>query len=177
MKPLIDFSRRENRERFAAALQEVRGEWQKQRRRSAAVAGSSRSIRRTPTKSSAGCGRQASPRPKKPSTRRRAFSPSGAPRRRRTRGDSFRSRRDHAAAALELAAWEVFEVGKHWREADADVAEAIDFSITMPTKCCGCAPPRETQQCRAKRTVIFTSRAAWPRSSRRGIFRWRFSPA
>lgn len=28
---------------------------------------------------------------------------------------------------LELAAWEIFEVGKPWREADADVAEAIDF--------------------------------------------------
>jgi RHH-type proline utilization regulon transcriptional repressor/proline dehydrogenase/delta 1-pyrroline-5-carboxylate dehydrogenase len=28
---------------------------------------------------------------------------------------------------FELAAWEVFEVGKPWREADADVAEAIDF--------------------------------------------------
>ena len=27
----------------------------------------------------------------------------------------------------ELAAWEVFEQGKPWREADADVAEAIDF--------------------------------------------------
>ena len=28
---------------------------------------------------------------------------------------------------LELAAWEVYESGKQWREADADVAEAIDF--------------------------------------------------
>ena len=28
---------------------------------------------------------------------------------------------------LELAAWEVFEVGKTWAEADADVAEAVDF--------------------------------------------------
>ena len=28
---------------------------------------------------------------------------------------------------LELAAWEVYEVGKSWPEADADVAEAIDF--------------------------------------------------
>jgi len=27
----------------------------------------------------------------------------------------------------ELAAWEIVEVGKPWREADADVAEAIDF--------------------------------------------------
>jgi RHH-type proline utilization regulon transcriptional repressor/proline dehydrogenase/delta 1-pyrroline-5-carboxylate dehydrogenase len=28
---------------------------------------------------------------------------------------------------LDLAAWEVLECGKQWREADADVAEAIDF--------------------------------------------------
>lgn len=28
---------------------------------------------------------------------------------------------------LELAAWEVYECGKSWREADADVCEAIDF--------------------------------------------------
>ncbi len=33
----------------------------------------------------------------------------------------LRARRD------ELAAWQVFEVGKNWREADADVVEAIDF--------------------------------------------------
>src|SRR5207248_9399214 len=37
-----------------------------------------------------------------------------------------------AAAVLrrrrfELAAWEVYECAKQWREADADVAEAIDF--------------------------------------------------
>ena len=30
---------------------------------------------------------------------------------------------------LELAAWEVLEVGKPWLEADADVAEAIDFLL------------------------------------------------
>lgn len=28
---------------------------------------------------------------------------------------------------FELAAWEIFETGKPWREADADIAEAIDF--------------------------------------------------
>lgn len=28
---------------------------------------------------------------------------------------------------LELAAWQVYEVGKNWAEADADVAEAIDY--------------------------------------------------
>lgn len=32
-----------------------------------------------------------------------------------------------AARRMELAAWMVLEVGKSWREADADVAEAIDF--------------------------------------------------
>ncbi len=31
------------------------------------------------------------------------------------------------ARRFELAAWEVFECAKPWREADADVAEAIDF--------------------------------------------------
>src|SRR5213078_1912092 len=28
---------------------------------------------------------------------------------------------------FELSAWEVYETGKQWREADADVAEAIDY--------------------------------------------------
>jgi RHH-type proline utilization regulon transcriptional repressor/proline dehydrogenase/delta 1-pyrroline-5-carboxylate dehydrogenase len=32
-----------------------------------------------------------------------------------------------AARRFELAAWEVYECGKGWREADADVTEAIDF--------------------------------------------------
>ena len=31
------------------------------------------------------------------------------------------------ARRFELAAWEVFECGKPWREADGDIAEAIDF--------------------------------------------------
>jgi RHH-type proline utilization regulon transcriptional repressor/proline dehydrogenase/delta 1-pyrroline-5-carboxylate dehydrogenase len=35
--------------------------------------------------------------------------------------EEFRRRR------FEIAAWQVYEVGKPWREADADVAEAIDF--------------------------------------------------
>ncbi|MDX1934810.1 MAG: proline dehydrogenase family protein [Capsulimonadales bacterium] len=39
----------------------------------------------------------------------------------RKAADHFRARR------FEIAAWMVFEVGKPWREADADVAEAIDF--------------------------------------------------
>ena len=38
-----------------------------------------------------------------------------------------RAASDMSRCRYELAAWEVFEVGKPWREADADVAEAIDF--------------------------------------------------
>jgi RHH-type proline utilization regulon transcriptional repressor/proline dehydrogenase/delta 1-pyrroline-5-carboxylate dehydrogenase len=34
---------------------------------------------------------------------------------------------DISRRRFELAAWEIFEVGKPWREADADIAEAIDF--------------------------------------------------
>jgi RHH-type transcriptional regulator, proline utilization regulon repressor / proline dehydrogenase / delta 1-pyrroline-5-carboxylate dehydrogenase len=39
----------------------------------------------------------------------------------------FRSADVMRRRRFELAAWEVFETGKPWREADADVAEAIDF--------------------------------------------------
>ena len=39
----------------------------------------------------------------------------------------FRSADVMRRRRFELAAWEVYETGKPWREADADVAEAIDF--------------------------------------------------
>jgi RHH-type proline utilization regulon transcriptional repressor/proline dehydrogenase/delta 1-pyrroline-5-carboxylate dehydrogenase len=43
---------------------------------------------------------------------------------------------------LELVAWEVLEVGKPWREADADVAEAIDFLEYYAAEMRRLAPPR-----------------------------------
>ena len=46
---------------------------------------------------------------------------------RRARHHYDRRRRANATSQVELAAWEIFETGKPWREADADVAEAIDF--------------------------------------------------
>jgi RHH-type transcriptional regulator, proline utilization regulon repressor / proline dehydrogenase / delta 1-pyrroline-5-carboxylate dehydrogenase len=39
----------------------------------------------------------------------------------------YRAASEMQRLRFELAAWEIFEVGKPWREADADVAEAIDF--------------------------------------------------
>ncbi|AMV40597.1 L-glutamate gamma-semialdehyde dehydrogenase [Planctomyces sp. SH-PL62] len=43
---------------------------------------------------------------------------------------------------FELAAWEVFECGKPWREADADVAEAIDFCEFYAREMIRLAEPR-----------------------------------
>ncbi len=42
-------------------------------------------------------------------------------------GIVFRAAEVMLEERLELAAWQIFEVGKTWSEADADVAEAIDF--------------------------------------------------
>lgn len=44
---------------------------------------------------------------------------------------------------LELAAWEVIEAGKPWREADADVCEAIDFLRYYSQELLRLAPPRQ----------------------------------
>ena len=57
-----------------------------------------------------------------------------------------------AAAALmrtrryELAAWEILECGKPWREADADLAEAIDFLEFYAADWMRLAPPRQLGQ-------------------------------
>ncbi len=51
-------------------------------------------------------------------------------------------RRSCAGARFELAAWEVYECGKPWREADADVAEAIDFCEFYAREMIRLAEPR-----------------------------------
>jgi RHH-type proline utilization regulon transcriptional repressor/proline dehydrogenase/delta 1-pyrroline-5-carboxylate dehydrogenase len=43
---------------------------------------------------------------------------------------------------LELASWEVYECAKQWREADADVAEAIDFCVYYAGEMRRLAEPR-----------------------------------
>ena len=74
-------------------------------------------------------------------------------------GESWRDRTTErrvdilrAAAALmrrrrdELAAWEILECGKPWREADADLAEAIDFLEYYAADWRRLAPPRRLGQ-------------------------------
>lgn len=46
------------------------------------------------------------------------------------------------ARRFELAAWEVYECGKPWSEADADVAEAIDFCVYYAAQMRALAEPR-----------------------------------
>ncbi len=46
----------------------------------------------------------------------------------------------------ELAAWEIFECGKPWREADADIAEAIDFLEFYAADWRRLAPPKRLGQ-------------------------------
>jgi len=50
------------------------------------------------------------------------------------------------AQRLELAAWAVFEAGKPWREADADVCEAIDFLVYYGREMLRLAPPRRLDE-------------------------------
>ena len=53
----------------------------------------------------------------------------------------LRAADDMSRRRFELAAWEIFEVGKPWREADADVAEAIDFLRYYGNEMCRLAQP------------------------------------
>ena len=54
---------------------------------------------------------------------------------------------------LELASWEVFEVGKSWREADGDVIEAIDYLEYYAREMRRLADPRVTQHLAAESNV------------------------
>ncbi len=55
----------------------------------------------------------------------------------------------------ELAAWEVFEVGKGWREADGDVTEAIDYLEYYAREMLRLSAPRQTQQLPGETNIYF----------------------
>src|SRR5947209_18748318 len=64
---------------------------------------------------------------------------------------------------FEFEAWLVFEVGKNWAEADADIAETIDFCEFTRAKRCGWRGRRLRCSCRASATICSTSRWEWAR--------------
>ncbi len=135
-EPVTDFSIAENRDAFQAALDDVRTQFGKEY---PLVMGGkscdSRStlVSRNPSNTSEVIGRVASASPDQASDAvaeaERAF-PQWATTDAQKRADylelmaaEIRTRR------FELAAWIIFEVGKPWAEADAEVAEAIDFCM------------------------------------------------
>ncbi|MBI2311413.1 MAG: bifunctional proline dehydrogenase/L-glutamate gamma-semialdehyde dehydrogenase [Betaproteobacteria bacterium] len=132
--PLTDFSRVGSREPFAAALRSVRG--QLERRYGLAIAGAPRGETAVAP----------SLNPANPSEVLGEVDLAGAAQAEQAvrnavaAFDSWRAMAVEERSTLclraagimlsrraELAAWEILEVGKNWREADADVAEAIDY--------------------------------------------------
>jgi hypothetical protein len=73
------------------------------------------------------------------------------------------------ARRLELSAWLIFEVGKNWREADAEVAEAIDFLEFYAREAIRLADSAPPIQFPASATSSPTFPSASAPSSRRGI--------
>jgi len=133
-EPVTDFSREENRQAFAQALKEVAA----QLGRTYAPVIDNRPVTTASVIEIANpshkrqvvgrCGRATMDDAKHAiAAARGAF-----PRWRDTPPDERATYLERAAAVLrrrrfELAAWQVYESAKQWREADADVAEAIDF--------------------------------------------------
>jgi RHH-type proline utilization regulon transcriptional repressor/proline dehydrogenase/delta 1-pyrroline-5-carboxylate dehydrogenase len=145
-EPPIDFSRQDNRERFRRTLEEVRGEFKAQRGRSRAgwlesvnPADPNEVVGRVPTATVDDADESID--------RAARFSSEWRDTPARKRAEIML-----AAAAImrerrwPLAAWEVFEVGKGWHEADADVTEAIDYLDYYAHQMLRRAEPRETQQ-------------------------------
>jgi RHH-type proline utilization regulon transcriptional repressor/proline dehydrogenase/delta 1-pyrroline-5-carboxylate dehydrogenase len=176
-EPLLDFSVAQNRTRFANVLAEIREQFG--REYLLWIDGDE-----TGTKNWTGSVNPASPSEiigrvavAGPAEVERALAAATAffPRWRRT---PARDRADHlfrAAAVmrrrrLELAAWEVFEVGKGWREADADVAEAIDYLEYYGREMLRLSVPRTTQQLPGESNVYIYE----PRGTAAIIAPWNF---
>ncbi|MBI2997108.1 MAG: L-glutamate gamma-semialdehyde dehydrogenase [Deltaproteobacteria bacterium] len=151
-EPPLDFSRQENRARFALALAEVEGKLGrgyplrigKEDRETASwteslnPANPRQIVGRVPL-----AGKQEAEEAIE--TARRFF-----PRWRATPATEraailFRAASIMRHKRLELAAWEIFEVGKGWREADADVIEAIDYLEFYGREMLRLTEPRLTQ--------------------------------
>ena len=64
---------------------------------------------------------------------------------------------------FELAALQVYEVGKNWSEADADVCEGIDFLEYYGREMIRLAKGRDCGKVPGKQTISFTNPGGWPR--------------
>ncbi len=161
-EPLLDFSLRENRSRFARALEEVRGTFG--REYPLWIGGEE-----TKTKSRLESLNPAAPRQivaRVPLARSEeadlaleaaaAFSPEWRATPAPERAEAlFRAAQLMRQRRAELAAWEVFEVGKSWSEADADVAEAVDYCEYYGREMLRLGQARLTQQVPGESNLYF----------------------
>lgn len=150
LEPLSDFSRAEVRQAMQAALHQVAGRLGGSyplRINGQAVASTDPIVSLDPSQVSrvvGRCGRATVEQARQAIAAARDASPewrdTSAERRARYLLDVatlLRQRR------FELAAWQVYECGKQWREADADVAEAIDFCTFYASEALRLARPRQ----------------------------------
>jgi RHH-type proline utilization regulon transcriptional repressor/proline dehydrogenase/delta 1-pyrroline-5-carboxylate dehydrogenase len=154
-EPPLDFSRRANRERFGQTLAAVRAEFKDRAEKGAdqwlesvnpanpqEIVGRVRMATMAEADEAVETAGRFFPRWRDTPAEERAKMLFAA-------ADLMRKRR------WELAAWEVFEVGKGWREADADVTEAIDYLDYYAHEMLRRAAPRETQALPSESNVYF----------------------
>jgi RHH-type proline utilization regulon transcriptional repressor/proline dehydrogenase/delta 1-pyrroline-5-carboxylate dehydrogenase len=155
-EPPIDFSRRDNRERFAQTLEKVRDQFKEQSRKRSPGPWLD-SVNPANPKEVVGRVRVSSVDQAQAAIDRseRFFF--------EWRGTSIEERAEILSKTAdimrekrwELAAWEVFEVGKGWREADADVIEAIDYLNYYAHEVLRLGTPRQTQELPGETNVYF----------------------
>ena len=169
-EPLIDFSRGENRERFAATLNGVRRERKKSRPSSkdgwlesvnpadpSEIIGRVRRATLADTESAINEAARFFPEWRATPTTERA-------------GILFKAAAIMRQRRWQLAASELLEVGKGWREADADVCEAIDYLDYYAYEMLRLAEPRETQKLPSETNTYFYE----PRGLAAVIAPWNF---
>jgi len=155
-EPPIDFSRRQNRQRFAKALEEVREQFKSGVRKRSSSSWLE-SVNPADPKEVVGQVRAAGIDQAETAIETAArFFPQW-----RATPAAERAKLLAKAGAImrkkrwELAAWEVFEVGKGWREADGDVTEAIDYLEYYAREMLRLSAPRQTQQLPGETNIYF----------------------
>ncbi len=148
-EPHADFSRAENRKAMQAAIEEVREQLGREyalQINGRAVDSRAEIVSRNPSHKNEIVGRVHAATPKHAADaiaaaraaceRWAATEPEHRAEYLELVADALRKRR------FELAAWEIFEVGKPWAEADADITEAIDFCMYYAQQMRRLAKPR-----------------------------------
>ncbi len=133
-EPLADFSRAESREAMAAALHEVGQQLGRTYPlviggQAIAMTGTIDSLNPSHRRQIVGhCGRATAEQARQAIETARSAFPGWRETDVRVRADYlFQAAEVMRRRRFELAAWENYECGKQWREADADVAESIDY--------------------------------------------------